>query len=126
MSDQATRDARSAVEAFFEGFNARDDDAMRAAMNFPHVRLASGRVRTVERAEDFSTPFGRLAEIEGWDHSTLDACELIHAGEDKVHFDVTFSRYHADGEKYATHRSLWIMTKLDGRWGVQARSSYAP
>lgn len=126
MSDEAVRAARAAVEAFFAGFNGRDNEAIRSAMNFPHVRLASGRVRTVERAEDFATPFERLAEVEGWNRSTLDACELIHAGEDKVHFDVTFSRYHADGERYATHRSLWILTKLDGHWGVQARSSYAP
>lgn len=119
-------EARAAVEAFFRAFNARDDDAQRQAMHFPHVRLASGRVRVVERAEEFATPFGRLAEIEGWDHSTLDSCEPVHVGSDKVHFDVTFSRYKADGTKYATHRSLWVMTELDGRWGVQARSSFAP
>jgi hypothetical protein len=126
MTDDATSAARKAVEAFFAGFNNRSDDGMRAAMNFPHVRLASGRVRTVERAEDFATPFDRLTEVEGWHHSTLDACEVVHAGADKVHFDVTFSRYHDDGTRYATHRSLWVMTKLDGHWGVQARSSFAP
>jgi hypothetical protein len=126
MTDDATSAARKAVEAFFAGFNNRSDDGMRAAMNFPHVRLASGRVRTVERAEDFTTPFDRLTEVEGWHHSTLDACEVVHAGADKVHFDVTFSRYHDDGTRYATHRSLWVMTKLDGHWGVQARSSFAP
>lgn len=125
MSDPAAG-ARAAVEAFFDAFNARDDEAQRLTMHFPHVRLASGRVRLVERAEDFATPFDRLAEAEGWDHSTLDRCEVVHAGSEKVHFDVTFSRYKADRERYATHRSLWVMTKLDGRWGVQARSSFAP
>ncbi len=118
--------ARAAVEAFFRAFNARDDEAQRATMHFPHVRLASGRVRVTERAEDFATPFERLAEAEGWDHSTLDACELVHEGPDKVHFAVTFSRYSSDGTRYATHRSLWVVTKIDGRWGVQARSSFAP
>jgi hypothetical protein len=44
----------------------------------------------------------------------------------KVHFDVAFSRYKADGAKYATYQSLWIVTKKDGQWGVQARSSFAP
>jgi len=126
MANEATIPARKAVEAFFEGFNERSNDGMRAAMNFPHVRLASGRVRIVEGAEDFATPFDRLAETEGWHHSTLDACEVVHAGADKVHFDVTFSRYHEDGTKYATHRSLWVLTHVDGHWGVQARSSFAP
>lgn len=118
--------ARAAVEAFFAAFNARDDEGMRRAMNFPHVRLASGRVRVVERAEDFAAPFERLAEAEGWDHSTLDECDVVHESGEKVHFDVTFSRYHEDGTKYATHRSLWVMTNVDGHWGVQGRSSFAP
>jgi len=44
----------------------------------------------------------------------------------KVHFEVVFSRYKADGSKYATYQSLWIVTQRDGTWGVQARSSFAP
>jgi hypothetical protein len=40
--------------------------------------------------------------------------------------DVVFSRYKADGTKYATYQSLWIVTKKDDGWGVQARSSFAP
>jgi hypothetical protein len=117
--------ARGAVEAFFAAINARGEEGVKAAMHFPHVRIASGAVRVAE-ADAFRVPFERLAEVEGWDHSTLDGCEVVHAGDDKVHLDVTFSRYHADGERYATHRSLWVMTRIDGRWGVQARSSFAP
>ncbi|MEE8397746.1 MAG: hypothetical protein V3S89_01990 [Desulfobacterales bacterium] len=67
-----------------------------------------------------------LAENEGWDRSTLDTMEVIHASDVKVHFKIEFSRYKADGSKYAVHKSLWIVTKRDGRWGIQARSSYAP
>ncbi len=46
--------------------------------------------------------------------------------EVKVHFEVVFSRYKADGTKYATYQSLWVSTRKDGRWGIQARSSFAP
>ena len=45
---------------------------------------------------------------------------------DKVHFDVCFSRYLADGSRYATHQALWVVTRLEGHWGIQARSSFAP
>ena len=44
----------------------------------------------------------------------------------KVHYEVVFSRYKADGTKYATYQSLWISTLKDGQWGIQARSSFAP
>ena len=121
-----TTDALGAIEGFFEGFNARDDQQIRASLNFPHVRLASATVRVIERAEDFRTPFPALQKAEGWSHSALDSAEVIHAGPDKVHFAIRFSRYRDDGTRYVTHEAVWIVTQLDGHWGVQARSSFEP
>jgi hypothetical protein len=118
--------ARRAIDSFFEGFNARDQQKIRDAFHFPHVRFASGRVMVVEQPSDFHTPFDRLIAAEGWHHSTLDSAEVVHEGPDKVHFDVRFSRYKEDGSRYAEHRSLWIVTRTDDHWGVQGRSSYAP
>lgn len=118
--------AREVVEAFFRAFNARDQEGLRRSLHFPHVRLASGRVRITERPEDFSVPFEALASSEGWDHSSLDEAEVVHDGPDKVHLAVSFTRYTADDTSYATHRSLWVITRADGQWGIQARSSFAP
>ena len=111
---------------FFEGFNARDNDAIRKALHYPHVRFASGRVRIAEDQSAFKTRFDFLIEREGWHHSTLDSVEVIHASDDKVHFAIEFSRYKEDGTKYVTHKSLWIVTREDDHWGVIARSSFAP
>jgi len=118
--------ARKAIEAFFDAFNARDIEKLRDALNYPHVRLASGRVLFFKDRSETKTRFDYLVEQEGWDRSSLDKAEVIHAGEDKVHFAVEFSRYKKDGAKYVTHKSLWIITNQDGHWGVQARSSFAP
>ncbi len=118
--------ARKAIEIFFEGFNAEDDQRIRQSLNFPHVRLASGTVRSIERAEDFKTPFDLLKQVEGWHHSTLDRADVIHEGSEKVHFDVCFRRFHEDGTAYATHEAIWIVTCQHGHWGIQARSSFAP
>lgn len=122
----SAEDARAAIELFFEGFNGEDDARIRQALNFPHVRIASGTVRVIERAQDFRTPFDQLKQAEGWHHSTLDRAAVVHAGDDKVHFDVAFTRYHEDGSAYATHQALWVVTRVDGHWGIQARSSFAP
>ncbi len=119
-------EARKAIDAFFEGFNARDNDAIRKALHYPHVRFASGRVRIAEDQSAFKTRFDFLIEREGWHHSTLDSVEVIHASDDKVHFAIEFSRYKEDGTKYVTHKSLWIVTREDDHWGVIARSSFAP
>ena len=121
-----TDEALRAIEIFFEGFNAEDDDRIREALNFPHARIASGRVRVVESPPDFETPFALLKQAEGWHHSTLDRAKVLHSGPDKVHFDVAFSRFKEDGSRYATHEALWVVTRVDGHWGIQARSSFAP
>ena len=55
-----------------------------------------------------------------------EAADVIHEGSEKVHFAVRFSRYREDGECCVTHEAIWIVTLLDGHWGIQARSSFAP
>jgi hypothetical protein len=50
----------------------------------------------------------------------------VQSSADKVHITVAFSRYHKDGTKYASYPSLYIVERVDGRWGIRARSSFAP
>ena len=54
-----------------------------------------------------------------------DERRVVHASPDKVHLDVQFSRWRADGSLIGRYRSLWIVTARAGRWRVQARSSFA-
>jgi hypothetical protein len=42
-----------------------------------------------------------------------------------VHFRVQFTRYREDGSVVGSYRSFYIITLLDGRWGIQGRSSWA-
>ncbi|MEW6187247.1 MAG: hypothetical protein AB1585_16050 [Thermodesulfobacteriota bacterium] len=123
-------DARTTVENFFKAFNNHDNEAYLKTLHFPHFRInGQGQIRITEKEADFpplDKTLSFLTEKEGWHHSTLDVAEVIHASEAKVHFDIQFSRYRAEGKRYAVHRSLWILIFKEGRWGVQARSSYAP
>jgi len=41
------------------------------------------------------------------------------AATTKVHAIVVFSRYKADGSRYVTYPTLWIVTKLHDQWGIQ-------
>jgi len=123
-------EAAKAIEAYFEGFNTRNQELYLNTLHFPHVRINDrGRVLIVQNASDLLPLDDLLASLtkkEGWHHSTLDSVEVIHASEIKAHFKIEFSRYKADGSAYAVYKSIWIITKKDGHWGVQARSSYAP
>lgn len=117
---------RAVAEEYVAAFTERDVERSRAVLNYPSIRLASGRVTTWERPEDYDIRWDLLEEREGWHHSTLDSVEVIQAGADKVHIAAAFSRYHVDGTRYVTHEALWVITHQDGHWGIQCRSSYAP
>jgi len=117
--------AQDRLDAFMTAFNARDIPAYEATFNFPHVRFASGRVTIINpgfhKPEMFTT--GSLAE---WDHSAWARRDVIHAGADKVHIDTRFNRYRKDGSVLGGFDSIYIVTRVDGRWGIQGRSSFAP
>jgi hypothetical protein len=106
-------------------FNARDLEAFEATFNFPSVRLASNTLTLIERGHHKPAMFetGALAE---WDRSAWERREVIHSGADKVHFDTRFTRYRADGSVIGGFDSIYVVTREDGRWGIKARSSYAP
>jgi hypothetical protein len=119
--------ARAPIEAFFKAFNARDNDALKRTLHYSHVRInEQGGVNIWQTAADAATNFDALIRTEGWARSTLDSVTLRANDPVKAHFEVVFSRYKADGTKYATYQSLWIVTLKDAVWGVQARSSFAP
>jgi hypothetical protein len=120
-------DARAPIEAFFKAFNARDNDALKKTLHYPHVRInEQGGVNVWRDASEAGTNFDGLTRSEGWARSSLDSVTMRQNDPVKVHFEVVFSRYKADGSKYAIYQSLWIVTLRDGNWGVQARSSFAP
>ncbi len=120
-------EARAPIEAFFKAFNARDNDALKKTLHYPHVRInETGNVVVWKDASEAGTNFEGLTRNEGWARSSLDSVTMRQHDPVKVHFEVVFSRYKADGSKYATYQSLWMVTNKAGAWGVQARSSFAP
>ncbi len=120
--------ALAVMEDFLTAFNARDEQAWASTLHFPHVRFASGQVRVYSSAADFvaATDLDAFAESTGWDHSVWDSLEVVQVSPRKVHIAVTFSRYTASGDKLASYPSFYVVEKLEGRWGVRARSSFAP
>ena len=126
--DDQVAAAMKALDEFMAAFNARDPEAWAATLNYPHVRLASGTVRVWETQDEYAAymDFDAFAKRFGWDHSAWDKREVVQSGQDKIHFATTFSRYDKDGNKIATFDSLYVVTKRNGHWGTQARSSFAP
>jgi len=124
-------EALRVLDDFMANFNNRDHAANAALFHYPHVRIARGEVFVWESAEEFlaaRTPEQqeRYVRLTGWHRTEWDSREVIHVGEHKVHIAVRFTRYREDGSAIGTYNSFYIVTKRDGRWGIQARSSYLP
>ncbi|NHA02186.1 hypothetical protein G7092_00185 [Mucilaginibacter sp. HC2] len=114
------------LDEYMATFNAKDLAGWERTYQFPHYRLASGKMSVLEKAglRDSAKVFGELKKT-GWDHSQWDHRNIIQASADKVHVDTEFSRYRADGSLIGHFESLYILTKEDGKWGIKFRSSYA-
>ncbi|MHA2393307.1 MAG: hypothetical protein ACXAEX_15305 [Promethearchaeota archaeon] len=126
MTDSA-KEAIASFRRWSVAFNARDTDAQLAEMHFPHLRLAQNRFQWWKTSDDFRTvqkEVTRRLENEGWHHTTSLSIIPVQVGEDKVHLTIRQSRQHEDGTEYNGFDTFWIFTMLNGRWGVQFRSSF--
>ena len=124
--------AMATADEFLATFNALDAPGHAATLGYPHVRLASGTVRiweTIDEAtEQMRANMALIRERLGWDHSEWDHKRVIHAGDRKVHLDVQFTRYRADGSVIGVYPAVYVVVDdADrGRWVIQCRSSFAP
>jgi hypothetical protein len=121
----AEAEAKNALDAFITAWNTGEDANLRKTMNFPFVTFGgAGAVRIAERPEDFSQGFDRMREREGWARSSFDfdSYSVVKSWADRVHCEIDFNRYKADGTRYGGGRVFYIVTNRNGRWGVQLRS----
>jgi hypothetical protein len=128
VSDAVTA-AIATTDAFLSTFNDGDARGHAETLAYPHVRLASGRVRIWESIDEAVPAMEQgiaALRASGWDHSVWDHRNLIHEGAAKVHFDVQFTRFRADGSVIGVFPAVYVVVEQDGRWLIQARSSFAP
>jgi len=130
MADDLSRSSQEALivmDQFLEAFNERDIEAWSKTLNYPHVRFAIGLVKVWENRQAFVSETNLQPLIEsGWNHSRWLRREVVLSSPLKVHISTSFERYDKDNQAISAYESLYIITKQDHRWGIQARSSLAP
>ena len=114
------------LDRFLAALNAGDTAALLATMHFPHYRLAGVTMRVWNEPDDSYLRGFYARAGEGWHHTEWDFRRVIAAGPEKVHLDVQFTRYRTDNTAIGRYRSLYIVSRRDDVWAIQARSSYAP
>ena len=126
---EAEAQALRVMEAFVSAVNASDAPALFRTFNYPHVRIASEKVAIWQNEEEAAASYqdafaGRAGP--DWHHTVFDYQRVLQSSPDKVHLAVQFTRYNQDNQAIVTHRSLYIVNLVEGHWGIQARSSFAP
>jgi hypothetical protein len=125
---QAREIAIPVLDAWMAGFNDMDLAAWKASMNYPHYRLASGNLNTWQD-EDMDDAYIERVKTPlhngGWHHSVWTRREIVHCSDIKIHVDTQFTRYRQDSSIIGAYDSLYVLTLIDGPWGVQMRSRFA-
>ena len=123
----------AAYWSFFERFNARDPDGWAAAMSYPHVRVSAASPtpspRTASGFYPEAADYARMAaeagwgrfEATGWVRTQGVTPRVVHVSETKVHLAGGWTRYRADGSAIISNRVLYVMTRTEEGWGIQAR-----
>ncbi|MFM9938936.1 MAG: hypothetical protein ACKVP7_05505 [Hyphomicrobiaceae bacterium] len=115
------------LDRFMAAVNAHDVVAMEREMHFPHARIAVGTIVTY--AAPGSNPldlFHRLQREDSWHRSAWISKVVVQGDENKVHVAVRYTRLRRDGSVIGDYDSLYVLTYLHDRWGIQARSSFGP
>jgi len=108
---------------FFRADSAKDAKAWAAVMSYPHARVsATGNCPYYETPEDYAARASWTArEATGWVRSVGVDPIRSHESADKVHLAGGWTRYNAKDEPILRNRVTYIVTRLEGSWGIQAR-----
>ena len=117
-------EAVAAVDRYYAALNAHDEAGVRNSFHYPHVRIGTGGAVTIYPTRDdyrFAFFLDRTSK-DGWHHSAWDKAEVVFATADKAHIAIDFTRYREDGSVIGHYFSLYVVTRRDGRWAIQAGS----
>ena len=123
-ADESVVSAMAVLDEHMRALNAGDEEALNATLHFPHYRLAGGKLKVWSGPGEYLADFHKRT-TDDWHHSLWDSREVVAADADKVHLSVQFTRYREDGSAIGAFRSIWVVSRLDGRWAAQLRSSFA-
>lgn len=117
-----TTAASACLDRFTAAFNAGDLAGMDTELHFPHTLLSGAQRLVWDSPGQHPSDFFEQLRATGWASTRYESKEALLASADKVHFVLTYTRRNASDEVLSTHHNLWIVTRLDDRWGIALRS----
>lgn len=122
-AETASDTALAAYWRFFESFNSRDPVRFSAALHYPHVRVSPRQtpVLVPTAAAHAAAMSWQRVIASGWDHTDGHEPQLLHSATDRAHIVGGWTCVDAQGEPVLVNRVVYIVTRVDGGWGMQCR-----
>lgn len=118
----AIREARECVLRFTSAFNRSDVDAMDRELHFPHLLVGRGTPVVWSNPGQHLPNFFVELRRTGWARTESLQVDALLARPEKVHFLVVYERRDAAGQVLSAHENIWVVTFMQGRWGILLRS----
>jgi hypothetical protein len=116
--------AQKAVAAFFEAWNAHDQDRLAATLHYPHVRIADGTVEIWRTAAEYLAG-PEPGRQRTWFKTRVDESLVAQVTATGANITVRFSRLGRDGTVLSGDSGVFLAVVRDGVWKIQARSTLA-
>lgn len=124
--------SEAAYFAFLETFNARDGEGWAGVNSWPHARVSAAApdtsvhwrppTRVFSTTEEYlAGPLWAELEATGWARSESLPPITVQSSEIKAHIAGGWTRYDAAGNAMASNRVVYVMTRTDDGWGMQAQ-----
>ena len=122
-AEGAADTALAAYWRFFESFNSRDPARFSAALHYPHVRVSPRQtpVLVPTAAAHAAVMSWKGVIASGWDRTEGHEPELLHSATDRAHVVGGWTRVDAQGDPVLVNRVVYIVTRINGGWGMQCR-----
>jgi hypothetical protein len=110
------------LDTFSTAFNTCNCAGMDACLHFPHILLSGSRLIIWEYPGQLDDNFFEDLKRSGWTYTIQDVRKPLLICPDKVHLLVHYTRRRADNSIITSHENIWILTRVNNKWGIVLRS----
>lgn len=114
--------ALNCLDKFAYSFEKEDLIGMDECCHFPHYILSGSQVICWEKPGQLTSDFFSDLKKQGFSKTVVDYKEVILVSENKIHLKYGYSRMACDGTVMSKHDNVWILTYINGMWGIKVRS----
>ena len=115
-------EALRALDRYLETWNSQDPALWATSLNYPHVRPGAGAFEVSRTAAEYAAGVNfEQTRRTGWHHSEWVSREVLQVGPSKVHVAGSWQRFTAEGRAQVSSAITYVVTNVDGHWGVLAR-----